>query len=1070
MTSSQTHEYPDERLCALVPVKSLARSKQRLKDCLGEDRGNLTIAMLLDVLAALNSSLHVAQVVVVTADPRVAGIAADLGAVVLDEVGSNGQSSGMIEAIEQGVAFIRRSGWPRVAIFPADIPLLTGPELDRLLLELLEERRAKGAEIVAIGPAKDSGGTNLLCFDTRLSLPLKYGPGSCDLHVESALAVGCQPLLLHAPALSLDIDEQEDLEAFVSICISQPEYQGTETWRFLQDNRGEMMNEVPSPDFVSEPGLTDLLKLDEQTDLADLCRMASTIRNQGHGNIVTYSRKVFIPLTRLCRDFCHYCTFATSPRHLPAPYMSADEAVSIAQQGAAMGCKEALFTLGEKPELRHEAARQGLADLGFESTLEYVAHVAGRVLKETGLLPHINAGCMTPAEIQMLRRVSASMGIMVESVSERLCEKGQVHYGSPDKHPAARLQTIADAGRARVPFTTGILIGIGETRRERLDSLLAIRELHREFGHIQEVIVQNFVPKADTKMASVEPPGTDELLWTIAMARIIFGPGMSIQAPPNLSPGKLRPLVGAGINDWGGVSPLTPDHVNPESPWPQLDRLSAETALTGKLLQQRLTIYPDYATAPNQWLDSRMIGPVLKLADSYGLAREDDWLSGTSIKIPEKFTFAPLTAHAEASHSAVSSDIRAVLDDAQEKNHVFSVSDISRLFNARGGDFIAVCQAADRMRSSHCGEAVSYVVNRNINYTNICTYRCKFCAFAKGKKNTAASDAPYLKSPQEVGQLAIEAWQRGATEVCLQGGIHPSFTGQTYIDICSAVNQALPEMHIHAFSPLEVTHGAESLGISVREFLTELKKAGLKTLPGTAAEILSDDVRAEICPDKLNTRQWLDVVGTAHDLGLSTTATIMFGHVDRYEHWATHLLRILELQRRSGGITEFVPLPFVADEAPIYRRGQSRRGPTLRESVLMHAVSRLVLSPHIRNVQTSWVKMGLEGAALCLQAGANDLGGTLMNESITRAAGASHGQEMKPEILEGVIASCHRLPYQRNTFYEPVESRTPAGLSAEIDIIGSAYTDFYGSPFRERPITILTESSAHYPASVRRHS
>ena len=1070
MTSLQTHEQPDERLCALVPVKSLARSKQRLMGCLGPNRGGLTIAMLQDVLTALNSSLQVAQVVVVTADPRVAGIAADHGAMVVDEIGPDGQSGGMIEALEQGVDFIRRSGWPRVAIFPADIPLLTGPELDRLLNELLEERRTRGTEIVAIGPAKDRGGTNLLCFDTRLILPLKYGPGSCDLHAGSALAIGCQPFLLHSPALSLDIDEQEDLEEFISICTNQPEYQGTKTWRFLQNNPVEMINKVSCPEYVSQPELPDLLKLDEQTDLAGLCQLACTIRDRGHGNIVTYSRKVFIPLTRLCRDFCHYCTFATRPKLLPAPYMSADEAVSIARQGAEMGCKEALFTLGEKPEFRHEAAHQALADMGFESTLEYVAHVAERVLIETGLLPHINAGCMTPEEILMLRRVSASMGIMLESVSERLCKKGQVHYGSPDKHPAVRLQTIADAGRAKVPFTTGILIGIGETRRERLDSLLAIRELHREFGHIQEVIVQNFVPKADTKMANVEPPGADELLWTIAMARIIFGSAMSIQAPPNLSPGKLRPLVGAGINDWGGVSPLTPDHVNPESPWPQLDKLSSETALTGKLLQQRLTIYPDYATAPKQWLEGQMIGPVLKLADSHGLAREDDWLSGTSIKIPEKFTFTPLTASAESHHSAASRDIRAVLDDANEENYKFSVSDISRLFNTRGEDFIAVCQAADRMRSSHCGEAVSYVVNRNINYTNICTYRCKFCAFAKGKKNTPASDAPYLKSPQEVGRLAIEAWQRGATEVCLQGGIHPSFTGQTYIDICSAVNKALPEMHIHAFSPLEVTHGAESLGITVREFLAELKKVGLKTLPGTAAEILSDDVRAEICPDKLNTGQWLDVVGTAHDLGLSTTATIMFGHVDRYEHWAIHLLRVLELQQRSGGITEFVPLPFVADEAPIYRRGQSRRGPTLREAVLMHAVSRLVLSPQIRNIQTSWVKMGLEGAALCLQAGANDLGGTLMNESITRAAGASHGQEMKPEILEGVIASCQRLPYQRNTFYEPVDSRKPVGLSNEVDIIGSAYTDFYGNPFRERPITILTEPSAHYPASARRHS
>jgi len=616
------------------------------------------------------------------------------------------------------------------------------------------------------------------------------------------------------------------------------------------------------------------------------------------------------------------------------------------------------------------------------------------------------------------------MGIMLENVSERLCEKGQVHYCSPDKSPQLRLQTIADAGRAKVPFTTGILIGIGETRQERLDSLLAIRNLHREYGHIQEVIVQNFVPKADTKMARVPPPDSGELLWTVAVSRIIFGPEMSIQAPPNLSPDRLEALIRAGINDWGGVSPLTPDHVNPESPWPQLNTLRQETAAAGKLLQERLTIYPAYALRSKEWLDSSMVGPVLKLIDGAGLAREDNWLTGQSVEIPEGFKLAPPSSRAGFHPPAVAKKTRAILGHALAGDHTLSVNEISHLFNARGGDFMAVCQAADRLRKSVCGDAVSYIINRNINYTNICGYRCHFCAFAKGRKNTPASDAPYVKSPLDVAQIASEAWQRGATEVCLQGGIHPAFTGQTYIDICSAVKAAVPDIHIHAFSPLEVTHGAESLGVSVGDFLTELKKAGLKTLPGTAAEILSDDIRAKICPDKLNTQQWLDVIRTAHDLGLATTATIMFGHVDHYHHWAVHLLRILELQRRTGGITEFVPLPFVADGAPIYRRGQSRRGPTLREAVLMHAVSRLVLSPLVGNIQTSWVKMGLEGASLCLQAGANDIGGTLMNESITRAAGARHGQEMKPGTLESTILSCQRLPLQRNTFYERVLDQT----------------------------------------------
>ena len=751
---------------------------------------------------------------------------------------------------------------------------------------------------------------------------------------------------------------------------------------------------------------------------AELCSRARELRDEGHRDLVTYSRKVFIPLTRLCRDVCHYCTFATEPKHLASPFMTADEVVSLALQGQDMGCKEALFTLGEKPELRHAEARRWLDDAGFSSTLDYVAHVAGRVLKETELLPHINAGCMTPEEIAMLRPVSASMGVMLENVSERLCAKGQVHYGSPDKMPGVRLQTMADAGRAGVPFTTGILVGIGETEQERVDSLLALKKLHDDYGHIQEIIIQNFVPKADTKMARVEPPSEDDLVRTIAMARIIFGPALSIQAPPNLNPGRLEPLVNAGINDWGGVSPLTPDHVNPESPWPHLDTLKQETAAAGKLLQERLTVYPSYIHDSRRWLDDRVKPKVLRLCDGVGLAREDGWLSGISTEVPESFPTLSGDVHPGFPAVKTPSRIGCILGKIADGGADLSVADTAELFEARGSDFIAVCRAADEKRQASCGEAVSYVVNRNINYTNICSYRCHFCAFAKGKKRTEASDAPYLKSPQEVAELASEAWERGATEVCLQGGIHPSFSGRTYLDICAAVKSAVPGIHIHAFSPLEVLHGAETLGAPVDEFLAELKSAGLSTLPGTAAEILSDDIRAVICPDKLNTQQWTDVISTAHGLGLGTTSTIMFGHVDGYRHWAIHLTRIRELQERSGGITEFVPLPFVAQDAPMYRRGQSRRGPTLREAVLMHAVSRLVLDPQITNIQTSWVKMGLEGAKLCLRAGANDLGGTLMNESITRAAGARHGQEMTPETLQGVIAACGRKAYQRSTLYQ----------------------------------------------------
>jgi len=787
-------------------------------------------------------------------------------------------------------------------------------------------------------------------------------------------------------------------------------------------------------DTYVQPDAAEVYQLAARVPVEQLCIRAEEMRDREHGNIVTYSRKVFIPLTRLCRDFCHYCTFATVPKNLTSAFMPMEEVISIARQGQAMGCKEALFTLGEKPELRHVAARDALAELGFASTLEYVAHAAGQVMRETGLLPHINAGCMSPDEINMLRKVSASMGVMLENVSPRLCEKGQVHYGSPDKHPVVRLKTLEDAGKASVPFTTGILIGIGETREERLDSLLAIRELHRQYGHIQEVIIQNFVPKTDTKMAQVEPPQHEELLWTVAMARIIFGPAMSIQAPPNLNAGKLSSLVRAGINDWGGVSPLTPDHVNPESPWPELEMLASETGATGKFLQQRLTVYPQYVLASAKWLDPEVRPHVLKLADGAGLGREDSWLTGTSLEPPGGFDLPSRNSAIRIDRRPGRDSVDTILQKAQAGD-TLTVAEISRLFDARGEEFSKVCQAADSMRQSLCGDAVSYVVNRNINYTNICSYRCKFCAFAKGKKRTPASDAPYLKSPQEVVRLAREAWQRGATEVCMQGGIHPQFTGQSYLDICSAVHQALPELHIHAFSPLEVTHGAQSLGLSVPHFLQQLKEAGLKTLPGTAAEILSDDIREIICPDKLNTQQWLDVVGAAHEVGLPTTATIMFGHVDQYHHWGTHLLNILRLQQRTGGFTEFVPLPFVASEAPIYRRGQSRRGPTFREAVLMHAVSRLVFTRHIPNIQTSWVKMGLDGARICLSAGANDFGGTLMNESITRAAGAVHGQEMTPATLERAINSCGRRPYQRNTLYAAHCSSEFTGAVPELNIL-----------------------------------
>ena len=758
----------------------------------------------------------------------------------------------------------------------------------------------------------------------------------------------------------------------------------------------------------------------EQAPLAELIGAAGRLRDEGHGRCVSYSRKVFIPLTHLCRDVCHYCTFAQRPRAGRSAYLSPDEVLAIVRVGAAAGCTEALFTLGDKPELRYRAAREALQALGYETTIDYLRAMCALVLRETGLLPHANPGIMNRSEMARLREVSASQGIMLESLSARLCEPGGVHFGSPDKRPEARLETLRLAGELRVPFTTGILIGIGETRDERLEALVAIRDLNRRFGHIQEVIVQNFRAKPGTKLAEAAEPDLDDLLWTIASARLILGPDMNIQAPPNLSPRVYPRLIEAGINDWGGVSPVTPDHVNPEAPWPAIAELAERTAEAGKLLFHRLPIYPSYLRDLATWTAPEVATQVRRSSDSEGFARSDNWAPGAKAAPRTSIVYARVADPA----------IERIIERAQGGARL-DAPEIVQLFAARDADYLRVIKAADELRRATSGEIVRYVVNRNINYTNICSYRCKFCAFSKGKTHEALRGAPYDLALGEIVRRAIEAWERGATEVCLQGGIHPDYTGETYLSICRAIKAAVPDMHIHAFSPLEVTQGAATVGASVRTFLAELNAAGLSTLPGTAAEILDDEVRAIICPDKLNTAQWLDVARGAHELGLRTTSTIMYGHVEHPLSWARHLLAVRDLQAETGGVTEFVPLPFVHMEAPIYLKGLARRGPTFREAVMMHAVARLTLHPHITNIQTSWVKMGPEGAAACLRAGANDLGGTLMNESITRAAGAEHGQEFPPEAMEDLIRSIGRTPEQRTTLYGPVPAeRRAASLNA----------------------------------------
>jgi len=769
----------------------------------------------------------------------------------------------------------------------------------------------------------------------------------------------------------------------------------------------------------------DALALAECEDLPALMRIAAGLRDAGHGGLVSYSRKVFIPLTQLCRDVCHYCTFAHPPRKGERVYLTRDEVLEIARAGAAAGCHEALFTLGDKPELRYRAARDELAALGHETTLSYLAEMAGLVLKETGLLPHLNPGLLTSDDLTALRKVSASQGIMLESASERLSQRGGPHFGSPDKLPARRLATIAAAGEDAVPFTTGILIGIGETRRERIEALLALQNIQIKYGHIQEIIIQNFRAKADTKMAAAAEPDEVDHLWTIAIARLIFGPAMNIQAPPNLMPDALEAMIAAGINDWGGVSPVTPDHVNPEAPWPGLDLLAQRTTAAGKLLVERLAIYPEYALAPAKWLDPALRTPTLRNIDTQGFARTDPWSPGAGT--------APPYAGRRMGNNALLAPLEPILARATA-GETLSEHDIVALFEARGDAFDLVCETADRLRREVNGDTVSYVVTRNINYTNICYFRCQFCAFSKGKLSENLRGRPYNLDMDEIVRRCEEAWERGATEVCLQGGIHPEYTGAAYLGVCRAIKAAVPGLHIHAFSPLEIWQGAKTLGRTLPDYLAELRDAGLSSLPGTAAEILDDEVRAIICPDKVKTAEWLQVMEAAHNVGLRATVTIMYGHVDRYEHWARHLLRVRELQARTGGFTEFVPLPFIPMEAPISLKGGARLGPTYREAVLMHAVGRLALHPLIPNIQTSWVKLGAAGAAACLNAGCNDLGGTLMNESISRAAGASFGQEMPPEAMEELIRSLGRTPRQRTTLYgdAPTERRATSFAAAPL--------------------------------------
>ena len=773
---------------------------------------------------------------------------------------------------------------------------------------------------------------------------------------------------------------------------------------------------------MSKQELDHYISLFNSHELDDLMQKAKEVRGDDK-KVITYSKKVFIPLTELCRDVCHYCTFAKAPKKLDTPYLEPDQVLAIAEQGKAQFVKEALFTLGEKPEMRYQVAKDHLQKLGFETTIEYLGSMSKLVYEETGLLPHLNPGNMTLLEMEKLREYSVSMGIMLESSSERLCDKGGPHFGSPDKQPATRLQTMKNAGKLRIPITTGILIGIGETIEERIQSLLDIKNLHKEYGHIQEVIIQNFIPKENTRMKKHSPASKEDLLWTLSAARIIFGKDMNIQCPPNLNSDYLDQILDCGINDWGGVSPITIDHVNPESPWPQIEQLEKITNNKGMELVERLAIYPEYIE-DQSWYDKNLHSGILELSDSSRYGRHDQWRCGESLSIPAS---GKHDLWVNKKSGDVSHEIKKILD---KSIHGFDLDhgEITKLFHTRGDDYHLVLNHADRLRQKINGDEVTYVITRNINYTNICKYSCHFCAFSKGKTKENLRGKPYLINNDEVADRALEAWSKGAHEVCLQGGIHPHYDGYTYIDICKAIKERVPEIHIHAFSPLEVTHGASSLGLPIDEYLQKLKEAGLSTMPGTAAEILDDAVRENICPDKLTSEEWINVIKTAHRVGIKTTSTIMFGHTEQPADWSTHLIKLRDLQKETGGITEFIPLPYVSMESPMYKRGNSRPGPTFNEVLLMHAVSRIALNPHIKNIQASWVKLGKEGALSCLNAGVNDMGGTLMNESISRAAGSIHGQEFEATKMEEFIRNSERRPQLRNTIYEPIQS----GINSEI--------------------------------------
>lgn len=807
-------------------------------------------------------------------------------------------------------------------------------------------------------------------------------------------------------------------------------------------------------------------------DLDELCASAARVRDAGleaagRPGVITYSKSVFIPLTRLCRDKCHYCTFATVPGKLRRAghgmFMSPDEVLAIARRGAELGCKEALITLGDKPEDRWPEAREWLEAEGYDDTIAYVRAIAIRILEETGLLPHLNPGVMSWTDFQRLKPVAPSMGMMLETTATRLwSEPGGPHYGSPDKEPAVRLRVLEDAGRSSVPFTSGLLIGIGETYEERAESLFALRRVSRAYHGIQELIMQNFRAKPDTAMRGMPDAELDELVATVAVARHIMGPAGCLQAPPNLVEGEYARLIGAGIDDWGGVSPITPDHVNPERPWPQIEALAERSAAAGFRLEERLAVYPEFVQRGEPWLDPRLLPHVRALADpETGLARPDavveghPWQEPEDVFIPTGRTELHRTIDSEGrtsdrrddfdevygdwealreaaapgmAPSRIDADVREALAQAADDPTRLTDDQALALLHADGPALDALCRIADDVRRATVGEDVTYIVTRNINFTNVCYTGCRFCAFAQRRTDADA----FTLSLEQVADRAQQAWEVGAVEVCMQGGIHPDLPGTAYFDIVRAVKERVPGMHVHAFSPMEVVNGATRTGLSIREWLAAAKEAGLDSIPGTAAEILDDEVRWVLTKGKLPTATWVEVVKTAHELGIRSSSTMMYGHVDQPRHWLGHFRQLAEIQRETGGFTEFVTLPFIHTNAPVYLAGIARPGPTTRDNRAVTAMARLLLHPHIPNIQTSWVKLGAEGAAEMLRSGANDLGGTLMEETISRMAGSSYGSYRSVRDLTAIAEAAGRPARPRTTLYGEVPAeRQEAAMASD---------------------------------------